>query len=203
MRDDAYLWIKLRVQNGRSCRFWTDNWSPFGNIEAYLQGNGYRRLGISKTATLSSLQNHGDWTLPPARSDNQVNLQIFLSTITLTEEENYYEWEIDERVSSVYSTGQVYEKLREDSELVPWDKMQILPGGKLVKRLTLLAWQASIYWIWTERNGHLHRQIYRPADAIITLIDRQVRNRITSYRDNNPTLSSQLLQLWFMTDSSP
>lgn len=29
IRDMAYNWIKLRIGNGKNCRFWTDNWSPF------------------------------------------------------------------------------------------------------------------------------------------------------------------------------
>ncbi|KAH0878067.1 hypothetical protein HID58_065461 [Brassica napus] len=43
--------IKLRemVGNGRLCRFWTDNWSPFRSLESYfLRGttsrSGYREM---------------------------------------------------------------------------------------------------------------------------------------------------------------
>lgn len=79
------------------------------------------------------------------------------------------------------------------------NQMQTLSGGKLLKRLTLIAWQASIYWIWLERNERLHRQIFLATDSITTQIDRQIRNRIASFRDGNPGLASKLLQLWLST----
>lgn len=28
----VYGWIKLRAENGKTCRFWSDNWSPFSSI---------------------------------------------------------------------------------------------------------------------------------------------------------------------------
>ncbi|CAA7053105.1 unnamed protein product [Microthlaspi erraticum] len=76
------------------------------------------------------------------------------------------------------------------------EQMRTLSSGKLWKRLTLLAWQASIYWIWSERNGRLHRGIFTPETTIVSSIDRQIRNRIASYRDTNTVVASRLLQLW-------
>ncbi|CAH2080240.1 unnamed protein product [Thlaspi arvense] len=66
---------------------------------------------------------NGHWILPPARSENQVNLQAYLTTTVLTDDEDYYEWETDEKVSSKYRTGQVYAKLRPESDEVPWGKI--------------------------------------------------------------------------------
>ncbi|CAG7893821.1 unnamed protein product, partial [Brassica rapa] len=63
-------------------------------------------------------------------------------------------------------------------------------------RLTLLTWQCCIYWIWQERNGRLHRNAFRSVDALLRMIDRQIRDRILSYRNNNPQLSSRMMQLW-------
>lgn len=31
-----YKWIHLRVSNGLSCQFWTDNWSPFGSLRVFF-----------------------------------------------------------------------------------------------------------------------------------------------------------------------
>ncbi|CDY43348.1 BnaC04g25080D [Brassica napus] len=47
-----YNWIHLRVSNGLSCRFWTDNWSSFGSMRQYLQ-LGTTSLGIPEMATLA------------------------------------------------------------------------------------------------------------------------------------------------------
>ncbi|CAA7027585.1 unnamed protein product [Microthlaspi erraticum] len=60
---------------------------------------------------------------------------------------------------------------------------------------------ASIYWTWHGRNARLHRQIFCSKESINAQIDRQIRNRIASFRERNPGLASKLLQLWLSTDS--
>ena len=46
-----------------------------------------------------------------------------------------------------------------------WDQsatqLETLTGEKISKLLTLLSWQATLYWIWNERNGRLHAQNFR------------------------------------------
>ncbi|CAH2079181.1 unnamed protein product, partial [Thlaspi arvense] len=276
--NDVYPWIKLRVASGRNCRFWSDNWSPFGNLERYLQGYRLHRMGLSRSVLLSSLHCQGSWALAPARSEQQVNLQAYLSTLTLTEEENYYEWEIDAKVIPRYSTGQVYGKLRGDIDHVPWEKVIWNIGG--IPKHNFLAWlfvrdrsptkdrligwglavdptcllcnlhgesrdhlffDCDFSWmIWEKvarrcnlqpvrdwhgsleqmqnlqggklaKNGRLHSQIFRSSDNIamifcssdniFLLINRQIKNRIASFKKGNPSLSSKLLQLWLLTEN--
>lgn len=67
-----YNWIHLKVANGLSRRFWTDNWSPFGNLREFLQLGAHSSMGISELATLASLYQNNSWRLPPARSETQV-----------------------------------------------------------------------------------------------------------------------------------
>lgn len=276
-----YSWIKIRVQNGQSCRFWSDNWSPYGSLRSYLGVSGSSSLGVSEQATLASLNRNNSWLIPPARSELLVNVHATLTTINLNNDEDYYEWEVDGKISNKYSAGTFYEKLCEVGNLVPWynivwnkagiprhsflswlfildrcptkDRivrwgLQTNPTcllcnlsdetrnhlffncpfswslwGSLVQRciacpardwtqvlvqlyslgprstsgmLLRLCWQACIYWIWMERNARLHRQIYRSPDTLERLVDRQIRDRILSIRDNNPTRSSSLMQNW-------
>lgn len=75
--------------------------------------------------------------------------------------------------------------------------MQVLRGGKLARRLTFIGLQATIYAVWMERNGRLHRNTFRSADSITHGIERQIRNRISSLRESNPVNSSKLMALWF------
>ncbi|KAH0873590.1 hypothetical protein HID58_070952 [Brassica napus] len=63
--------------------------------------------------------------------------------------------------------------------------------------LTRLAWQATLYWLWTERNTRLHTQMFRSVDQIFKLLDRQLKNKLQSFRDTNPTRSSIMMQSWF------
>lgn len=120
-----------------SARFWYDNWSPFGQLDSYLKP-ATSRLGISKNATVSSLYQGGNWLLPPARSETQLNLQIHLTTTVLTTNADHYEWEIEGKVSETYSTGGVYVYLRGEIASVPWAKVVWSSFG--IPRHDFLAW---------------------------------------------------------------
>ncbi|KAF3532449.1 hypothetical protein DY000_02038544 [Brassica cretica] len=67
-----------------------------------------------------------------------------------------------------------------------------------LRRLTLLAFQGTIYLIWHERNSRLHNQTFKTTDVIISTIDKQLRNRIQSFRHSNTRASSAMSQLWFL-----
>ncbi|CAG7898114.1 unnamed protein product [Brassica rapa] len=79
--------------------------------------------------------------------------------------------------------------------------MQTLQGNKTAKKLTLLCWQSTIYWVWQERNKRLHNNQYRSQDAVIKLITRQITDRISGYRFDSPIISSRYMQLWLSTAS--
>lgn len=70
-------------------------------------------------------------------------------------------------------------------------------GDRVSRKLLLLAWQATIYTIWTERNDRLHRNSFKSVDLLLKQIDLLIRNRASSFRVSNPSLASDLLQLWF------
>lgn len=72
-----------------------------------------------------------------------------------------------------------------------------LAANRDSKRLTLIAVQATVYWIWHERNSRLHRQNFKATDTILSLLDKQIRNRLQSFRHSNPRASSAMMQLWF------
>ncbi|XP_010473894.1 PREDICTED: uncharacterized protein LOC104753325 [Camelina sativa] len=85
--------------------FWSDNWSPFGNLSNFLSP---ARLGIHAQATLDQVYNHGNWSLPNPRSENQVSLQAYLTTLHLSEEEDHYEWQMEGKIYQKYSTRGIY-----------------------------------------------------------------------------------------------
>ena len=206
------------------------------------------------------------------------------SSSRLQEGEDYFEWELEGRISNKYSTGEVYHLLRGELPVVlwktvvwstgaiprhsfltwlfvldrcptrdrilswglqtdpacllcsiapesrdhllfncgfsfsiwtllsrrcsiqtlsDWDQIIVqltnLRTGKLHRRLVVIAWQAAIYAIWTERNSRLHRSVFRSTDSIGKSIITQVTNRISSFRPTNPSLSSKLMQIWQST----
>ncbi|XP_013674400.1 uncharacterized protein LOC106378894 [Brassica napus] len=128
LKDVVYPLVKLRLENGLSARFWHDNWSPLGNVATLLNAQS-SRLGIPQQATVASLFRNGSWRLPPARSEQQLQLQAHLTTVNLTTEPDYFEWEIEGRISSKFSTGEVYHYLRgahdELQKMLPYTLTQL------------------------------------------------------------------------------
>ncbi|XP_018488029.2 putative ribonuclease H protein At1g65750 [Raphanus sativus] len=137
MREVVYPMIKLRMQNGCTARFWTDNWSPFGNLTTFLH-NSSSRLGIPMKATVASLHRNGTWRLPPARTDQELQLLTHLTTITLSPEDDYYDWELAGKTTIKYSTGDVYAHLRGEIPQVSWAKVVWSSYG--ISRQSFLAW---------------------------------------------------------------
>ncbi|KAH0859884.1 hypothetical protein HID58_088145, partial [Brassica napus] len=90
VRDYVYNWIKIVPGSGKNCRFWSDNWSPYGNLRQYFGLAPTTSLGIRASATLHDLFQQGRWLLPQPRSEAQLNLHIHLSTITLSEVNDEY-----------------------------------------------------------------------------------------------------------------
>lgn len=245
---------------------------------------GRSRLGISQNATLASLHSNGVWHLPAARTEHQLQVLSFITTIQFADAEDSYEWHILGilgRISSKYITGEVYKHLRGSGVVEPWTKaiwtsraiprqsfhgwlvalnrlptrdrligwglqthalcllcnncdesrdhlywecsfsfdlwstianrccisptrtwdtnlnqMSTLSLPPPARALALLGWQATLYWIWNERNQRLHASRFRSVDSLFSIIDHQLRNKISSFRVENPTRSSQMLQLW-------
>lgn len=280
LKSVAYPLIRARVRNGEGCRFWTDNWSPYGSLHDYLEG-GRTRLGIPREATLASLHRNGSWRLPAARTERQLQVLTFITTISFTDEPDYFDWEINGTVTLKFCTGQVYHYLRGEVDEVDWarvvwisrsiprhnfhawlviqnmiptrdrliswglptpplcllcnmadesrnhlywdcdfsfqlwslvaercrirprrewdnslDQMMALPPPISTRSLVLLGWQSSIYWIWQERNQRLHANQFRSIDSLFNLIDRQLRNKLLSFRRENPRRSSEMMQQW-------
>lgn len=52
---------------------------------------------LQKISLHQSLRHNsdGNWLVPPAHSEQQVSVQAFLSTVILSETEDYYEWTIE------------------------------------------------------------------------------------------------------------
>lgn len=138
MRDVVFTWIKV-VGNGRCCRVWTDNWSPYGSLELFMHhASSNSRFGIPKNATLSDLLLDGQWSLPPARSEEFLQVQIYLTTLFITEEEDTYDWVLTDSPTERYSTGEVYKILRDEGDEVSWVKVVWISGG--VPKHSFLTW---------------------------------------------------------------
>lgn len=141
LKSVVFPLIRLQIQNGRSGRFWFDNWSPFGSLDTYL-GDSVSRLGINRNATVASLNRNGSWLLPNARSEEQLNLLAFITTVQLNSQPDYYEWVIEGKVSEEFKTGEVYHYLRGEFPAVPWTKA-VWPS-KSIPRQNFHCWLTTL-----------------------------------------------------------
>ena len=76
------------------------------------------------------------------------------------------------------------------------EQLQGLSPRSPLGMLSLICWQACLYWSWTERNTRLHRQIFTSSQSLTRRIDRQIKDRILSLRSANPSTSSTMMQQW-------
>lgn len=65
-----------------------------------------------------------------------------------------------------------------------------------LKLLRLLAWQSSIYYLWTERKNWIHQQRFSSTSNILYTINSLIRNKLFAFRSSITVLSSQLYRLW-------
>lgn len=119
LKEVVFPLLKLRLQNGEMARFWSDNWSPYGELRTYLNASN-SRMGIPLHAIVSSLCPNGVWSLPPARSEAQLELYVYLTTIQFTTADDYYEWEINGQIYTTFKTGILYDYLSEERQDVLW-----------------------------------------------------------------------------------
>lgn len=77
------------------------------------------------------------------------------------------------------------------------DHLQGMRTGTLNNVLLKLLFQATVYHIWRERNARRHHTGWISTDAMRTLIDKSMRNRISSLKYKAGHKYSGLLQRWF------
>lgn len=74
LRKTIYPWIQLRVGNITKTRFWSDNWSLFGNLANYLSATKTSHLGIPWKASLTSRYVNGSTSCEIRKSSKYRNL---------------------------------------------------------------------------------------------------------------------------------
>lgn len=138
LRGVVYNWIKVKVGNGENTRFWTDHWTPFGCLEEFLSPSVARRMGVPANATLREIYLDGNWIIRSPRTDNQLQVQAYLSNLKMTEEEDTDEWTVDGTHLQKYNTGLIYGTLKNHAPLVPWFQTIWCKGG--IPKHNFLAW---------------------------------------------------------------
>ncbi|KAG7600321.1 Reverse transcriptase zinc-binding domain [Arabidopsis suecica] len=123
LRPLAERFLMCRIGNGLTASFWKDSWSPFGPLLNFLGAEGPRSLRIPITARVADAIVDGSWNLPSPRSQQVLDLHIYLSTISLPLQQHRndaYTWTVNNVPCSGFSSSMTWEALRQRDEEKDW-----------------------------------------------------------------------------------
>jgi len=123
LRPLAERFIKCYLGNGLNASFWRDNWSPFGPLIKFLGEEGPRRLRIPVVSSVSKAIVENSWILPSPRSDVELQLHTYLSTIALplqTDSADSYGWVVQNVDCNGFSSSKTWEVLRRREDKKDW-----------------------------------------------------------------------------------
>ncbi|XP_013616934.1 PREDICTED: uncharacterized protein LOC106323340 [Brassica oleracea var. oleracea] len=68
---------------------------------------------------------------------------------------------------------------------------------QLYKILVKMVFQTCIYHVWKERNERRHQTGYRTVQQVVRIVDKTMRNRITSLWYKSEHKLAELMHTWF------
>lgn len=96
------------------------------------------RFPVPTSATLVELSENGDWILPNARSNRQLEVLTYLSTLIFDDFSDELEWWPGNQKQLRFCTGDIYNLLRPHAPVVSWHKEVWFSGG--IPKHMFLTW---------------------------------------------------------------
>ncbi|XP_010481206.1 PREDICTED: uncharacterized protein LOC104760055 [Camelina sativa] len=87
------FWRLSTSSDGKSCSFWYDKWTPFGDLITFLGADEHKRIGLPLDSTVAQAHSRIGWIIRGARTHNMELLLTHLSETTLFENvKDIYLW---------------------------------------------------------------------------------------------------------------
>lgn len=132
LRPLAAQFCKSRIGNGRTASFWFDVWTPLGQLITHIGSHGPRALRLRKEAVVADATIGSTWALPHPRSQQEVDLHSYLTTITLPLSpavNDSYIWLADDSPLCVFSSNATWEAMRPRQEIQEWHDVVWFKGA--------------------------------------------------------------------------
>ncbi|CAL9247780.1 unnamed protein product [Arabidopsis halleri] len=84
---------------------------PLGSLYHFLGAYGPSRLGISLLSTVAEVWNVDGWSLPNARTERQVLLYAFISTVTFSSSSDKAMWTVNRIPCRSFSSKDVWNSI--------------------------------------------------------------------------------------------
>ncbi|KAG7578318.1 hypothetical protein ISN45_Aa03g025130 [Arabidopsis thaliana x Arabidopsis arenosa] len=150
LRSKALKFLSIKIGNGDSTFFWWDPWTPFGSLYHFLGVDGPSRLGIPLLATVAEVWNVDGWSLPNPRTERQVLLSVFISTVSISSSSDKAVWEVNGLPCKSFSSKAVWNSIRVSREKCSW--------APLVWHKLVIPKNATTTWLFIlNRNPTLDR----------------------------------------------
>lgn len=83
LRPLALQFCKTQLNNGRTASFWFDVWTSLGQLITHIGPADPRALRVRENAVVADAITGSSWSLPHPRSQKEVDLHAYLTTISL------------------------------------------------------------------------------------------------------------------------
>lgn len=150
LRPKALLFLKISVSNGDSTFFWWDPWTPFGPLIKFLASDGHSLLGIPIDSTVADLRTVSGWNLPHARSEKQLRLNVYISSVQLRPGHDTATWSVHGTPTTFFSAKNVFDAIRTQRPSKDW--------ATLIWHKAVIPRYATTAWLFTlNRNSTFDR----------------------------------------------
>ncbi|KAF3526095.1 hypothetical protein F2Q69_00047224 [Brassica cretica] len=162
LKDEVFPLIKQGLENGLTARFWNDAWRILqARSDEQLELHAYLTT-VEFTKNMTSMSGRSMVRCPTRDRLIKWGLKVPLTYLLCNSEAESRNHLFHECNFSFDMWSMSANRLRIQPNRL-WDQnvnpMQQLPrqrGHRPLRLLTLLAWQSTIYWTWSERNTRLH-----------------------------------------------
>nr|VDC97245.1 unnamed protein product [Brassica oleracea] len=141
LRPKALPFFKVSVRNGDSTFFWWDPWTPFGPLIKFLASDGPLLLGISIDSTVADLRKDSVWNLPNARSEKQLLLFSYISSLPLRPGSDVATWSVEDRSTKSFSSKNIFNAIRTQQQRKVW--------APLIWHKDVIPRHATTAWLFT------------------------------------------------------